>query len=86
MATVISVSSFGNLLLALWFWVQSLLSAANDYHLPLWRKHRRLYLFNAKIGMFLPHSVSYKAARHPPAGVMSIMISTVPSLVFRLRY
>lgn len=50
--------------------------------LPLQRSHLRLYLIIAVIGTLLPNSASYEAARHLPAGVLSILLSTVPMFVF----
>ena len=50
--------------------------------LPLGQKQLRLYLIIALIGTLLPNSASYEAARHLPAGVLSIIMSTVPMFVF----
>lgn len=41
-----------------------------------------LYVFIALIGTILPNTASYSAAAHLPAGVMSIVIATVPVLAF----
>ena len=50
--------------------------------LPLRPEHLRLYLIISLIGTLLPNSASYEAARHLPAGVLSIIMSTVPMFVF----
>ena len=50
--------------------------------LPLGPKQLRLYVIIALIGTILPNSASYEAARHLPAGVLSILMSTVPMFVF----
>jgi len=50
--------------------------------LPLGPKHLRLYTIIALIGTILPNSASYESARHLPAGVLSIILSTMPMLAF----
>lgn len=40
----------------------------------------RLYVFIALIGTILPNTASYTAAFHLPAGIMSIVIATVPMM------
>jgi len=50
--------------------------------LPMTRKHLRLYLIIALVGTVLPNSASYEAARHLPAGILSIAIATVPLFAF----
>jgi drug/metabolite transporter (DMT)-like permease len=52
--------------------------------LPLHRGALRVYLVIALIGTLLPNSASYLAARHLPAGVMSVAIATVPMIAFPL--
>lgn len=50
--------------------------------LPWGRAHLRLYLLIALIGTLLPNAASYEAARHLPAGVLSICIALVPMFAF----
>lgn len=50
--------------------------------LPFARRHLILYTVIAVIGTILPHSASYTAAIHLPAGIISICIATVPMLSF----
>ena len=50
--------------------------------LPLHPGALRVYLVIALIGTLLPNSASYLAARHLPAGVMSVAIATVPMMAF----
>ncbi|MDU8910254.1 DMT family transporter [Aestuariicoccus sp. MJ-SS9] len=50
--------------------------------LPLRRDTLSLYLVIALIGSVLPGIASYTAAIHLPAGVLSILLSTVPMLAF----
>ena len=50
--------------------------------LPLGRPQLRVYLIIALIGTILPNSASYEAARYLPAGIMSLIISTVPMFAF----
>jgi drug/metabolite transporter (DMT)-like permease len=42
----------------------------------------RLYFILAMIGTILPNSLSYQAAVHLPAGVMSLLLSMVPMFAF----
>ena len=42
------------------------------------------YVLIATIGTVLPNAASYEAARHLPAGIISILISTVPLFAFPL--
>lgn len=50
---------------------------------PRWdRGALRLYLLIALIGTILPGSASYQAAVHLPAGLMAILVSTVPIFAF----
>ncbi|MFD1911752.1 DMT family transporter [Halodurantibacterium flavum] len=46
--------------------------------LPMGPAHLRLYLAVGLMGMVLPHSASYTAAAHLPAGVLSVVLSLVP--------
>ncbi len=50
--------------------------------LPLTRAHLGFYALIAAIGTVIPNSVSFQAAVHLPAGVVSIVISLVPMLAF----
>ena len=42
----------------------------------------RVYLVIALIGTVLPNSTSFEAARHHPAGLISILLSHVPMFAF----
>lgn len=46
--------------------------------IPLSNTHLRFYLIIAFIGTLLPNSFSYMAIREVPAGIMSVVIATVP--------
>ena len=46
------------------------------------RRTVRLYLLLAMIGTILPGSLSYQVAVHLPAGIMSLLLSTVPMCAF----
>ena len=50
--------------------------------LPLNTAALRLYLILALIGAVLPNSLSYQAAVFLPAGIMALLISTVPMFAF----
>ena len=50
--------------------------------LPLNMRALRLYLILAMIGTVMPNSISYQAAVFLPAGIMSLLISTVPMFAF----
>ena len=41
-----------------------------------------VYIFIALVGTLLPNAASYTAARHLPAGILSIGVATVPMLAF----
>lgn len=50
--------------------------------LPLHLPALRLYLFIAMIGTVIPNTMSYQAAVHLPAGVMSLLLSVIPMFAF----
>jgi drug/metabolite transporter (DMT)-like permease len=50
--------------------------------LPLGRAQLRVYGVIALIGSVLPNGASYEAARHVPAGLISILLSLVPMFAF----
>jgi drug/metabolite transporter (DMT)-like permease len=50
--------------------------------LPLERRHLKLYAVVALVGTVLPGIASYSAAVHLPAGILSILLSSVPLLAF----
>lgn len=52
--------------------------------LPLGGAHLWRYVAVALLGTVLPNAASFTAARHLPAGVMSILISAVPMFSFPL--
>ncbi|MBS0126144.1 DMT family transporter [Thetidibacter halocola] len=81
--------STGHAALGLLFW-QLLIGAvvlggitlARGRALSLTPAHLRLYLVIALVGSVLPGITSYNAARHLPAGVLSILLSSVPMWAF----
>ncbi len=52
--------------------------------LPLTARHMRFYLLIAFIGTVIPNSASYAAAVELPAGVLAILLSTVPLFAFSI--
>ncbi len=50
--------------------------------LPLNRRTIRLYVILALIGAVLPNGISYQAAVHLPAGIMSLLLSIIPMFAF----
>ncbi len=86
--TKISVSTgYGHFGLVFWQMVigsllMGLICALRRVVLPLNRRALGLYLILAMIGTVLPNSISYQAAVHLPAGIMSLLISTVPMFAF----
>lgn len=52
--------------------------------LPLRPAALRVYLVIAVVGTLIPNSASYVAARHLPAGVLSIAVALVPMMAFPL--
>lgn len=64
------------------FAVMSVLGLMMGKRLPLGREALRIYVTIAAIGSLLPNTISYQAAVHLPAGVMSILLSTIPMFAF----
>lgn len=50
--------------------------------IPFGRAQLRIYLVLALIGTVLPNTASYTAAKHLPAGILSILLSLVPMFAF----
>jgi drug/metabolite transporter (DMT)-like permease len=50
--------------------------------LPVTPRRLAFWLMIATLGTVIPNSASYRAAFHLPAGVMSIVISTIPLIAF----
>lgn len=50
--------------------------------LPFTRSHVGFYLMICLIGALIPNTITYAAAVHLPAGVMAILLSTVPIFAF----
>lgn len=50
--------------------------------LPLTAPAIRLYITLALIGALIPNAISYQAAVHLPAGIMSLLLSVVPMFAF----
>lgn len=71
------------------FWQQVLGAAlmlavctARRTTLPRHRAALRAYLAIALIGTVLPNTISYQAAVHLPAGIMSLLLSIIPMFAF----
>lgn len=62
--------------------VLSAISLPRGIGLPWERKHLRVYVVIALVGTLLPNIGSFEAARHLPAGWMSVVISMVPMIAF----
>lgn len=60
--------------------VLSLVLAARGKRVPLDAAHIRFYAVAGLIGTALPHSLSFFAARQLPAGILAILMSSVPLL------
>jgi drug/metabolite transporter (DMT)-like permease len=58
------------------------IALATGRRLPLGRSALRVYVMIALIGTVLPHTASYQAAVHLPAGVLSILLSLIPMMAF----
>jgi drug/metabolite transporter (DMT)-like permease len=65
----------GTLLLGAWRW-------RTLGRLPVTPRTLAFWLMIATLGTLIPNSASYRAAFHLPAGVMSIVISTIPLIAF----
>lgn len=52
--------------------------------LPLTIPALRLYLILAMVGTVMPNSISYQAAVHLPAGIMSLLLTTIPMFGFAI--
>lgn len=50
--------------------------------LPFRPRALRLYVILAMIGTIFPNTISYQAAVHLPAGIMSLLISMIPMFAF----
>ncbi|WP_050930538.1 DMT family transporter [Aestuariivita boseongensis] len=50
--------------------------------LPLRARALKVYVIIALIGSVIPNTASYQAIAHLPAGVMSVLLSTIPMLAF----
>ncbi len=55
---------------------------ARGRRLPLGRAQITLCVVIALVGSVMPNSASYEAARHLPAGLISILLSLVPMMAF----
>ncbi len=62
--------------------LMALICAARRKPLPLNRAAMRAYLVIALVGAVLPNSISYTAAVHLPAGIMSLLLSIIPMFAF----
>ncbi|WP_238928536.1 DMT family transporter [Alexandriicola marinus] len=60
----------------------SIVNRLRGYRLRRDARALRLYAFIALVGTILPNTASYTAAFHLPAGIMSIVIATVPMMAF----
>ncbi|SMX23516.1 DMT family transporter [Boseongicola aestuarii] len=68
--------------LAIGAMVMGVIQTLRGRPLTLSRPALRIYVIIAMIGTILPNSASYEAARHLPAGVVSILLSLVPLFAF----
>ncbi|MGJ5619753.1 DMT family transporter [Sulfitobacter sp. MF3-043] len=86
--TKIAVSTgYGHFGLVFWQLIigmvlMGVICAVRRVALPLNMRALRLYLILAMIGTVMPNSISYQAAVFLPAGIMSLLISTVPMFAF----
>lgn len=62
--------------------ILGLVCAVRGVGLPLTCRAIRFYILIALIGTLLPNGASYEAARHLPAGWLSLLIATVPLFAF----
>ncbi|MBT8415191.1 MAG: DMT family transporter [Boseongicola sp.] len=62
--------------------VMGLIQTVRGRRLTVSRPALQVYVVIAMIGTVLPNSASYEAARHLPAGVISILLSLVPLFAF----
>jgi drug/metabolite transporter (DMT)-like permease len=62
--------------------VIAMIALIRGMRLPLSVRHLRFYLTIAFIGTIGPNALSYQAAVHLPAGVISILLSMIPMLAF----
>lgn len=86
--TKVSVST-GYGYFGLVFWQQALgatlmlgLCRARGISLPRHAAALRTYLVIALVGTVLPNTISYQAAVHLPAGIMSLLLSSIPMFAF----
>ncbi len=86
--TKIAVSTgFGHFGLIFWqLTIGSALMAAFSLALgrglPISKPTLRVFLVVALLGTLLPNTASYQAAVHVPAGVLALLLSTIPMLAF----
>jgi drug/metabolite transporter (DMT)-like permease len=64
------------------FGILGLVVCLRRQRLPFGRVHLKVYTIIAIFGTVLPNTASHTAAVHLPAGVLSILISTVPMFAF----
>jgi len=62
--------------------VMGAIQTVRGRRLTVSRSALQIYVLIAMIGTVLPNSASYEAARHLPAGVVSILLSLVPLFAF----
>lgn len=62
--------------------VMGLIQIARGRRFAIGRPQFRVFVLIALIGTVLPNSASYEAARHLPAGLISILLSLVPLIAF----
>ncbi len=86
--TKIAVSSgFGHFGLIFWQLVigsvlMAVLSLVRRKRLPVTWRTLRVFAVVSLIGTLIPNSASYQAAVHVPAGVLSLLLATIPMLAF----
>jgi len=88
--TKIAVSTgYGHFGLVFWQLVigtvlMALICAIRGRKLPFTSSTLRLYLIIALVGTVFPNTISYQAAVHLPAGIMSLLLSIIPMFSFAI--
>ncbi|MFK7837908.1 MAG: DMT family transporter [Sulfitobacter sp.] len=62
--------------------LMGVICAVKGLRLALHARALRLYFILAMIGAVLPNTISYTAAVHLPAGIMSLLLSVIPMFAF----
>jgi len=57
---------------------------AQKQFLPLNKKHLRYYFITGLLGIALPNTIMYGCAAHLPAGILAVIVNTVPIMTYPL--